>query len=117
LPAAGVVLCLDVLTYQNSEGEPVNLSKYYDRDAIAREVAAGKHRETVGGKWDEIGILQFEYLVAKTLRPEHRLLDIGCGCLRGGVHFIRYLDPTNYFGIDVNQSLLDAGYNVELALD
>jgi cyclopropane fatty-acyl-phospholipid synthase-like methyltransferase len=93
----------------------VNLSKYYDRDAIAREVTAGKHREIVGGKWDEIGMLQFEYLVAKTLQPEHRLLDIGCGCLRGGVHFIRYLAPANYFGIDVNQSLLDAGYNVELA--
>ena len=93
----------------------MNVSKYYDLDAIAGEVAAGKHRETVGGDWDEIGMLQFEYLVEKTLQPVHRLLDIGCGCLRGGVHFIRYLDPANYFGIDVNQSLLDAGYNVELA--
>lgn len=95
--------------------KPVHLSKYYDRDTIAKEVAAGEHRGTVGGEWDKIGMLQFEYLVAKALQPEHRLLDIGCGCLRGGVRFIRYLAPANYFGVDINQSLLDAGYNVELA--
>ena len=27
------------------------------------------------------------------LKPNHTLLDVGCGCLRGGVHFVRYLDP------------------------
>jgi hypothetical protein len=30
------------------------------------------------------------------------------------VHFIRYLDPGNYIGVDINQSVLDAGYDVEL---
>ena len=29
------------------------------------------HRAYVGGLWDEIGNLQFEFLVAKGLRPEH----------------------------------------------
>lgn len=38
-----------------------------------------------------------------------RLLDLGSGCLRGGIHFVRYLEPGHYFGMDVNESLLAAG--------
>jgi len=43
------------------------------------------------------------------LLPEHALLDIGCGALRGGVRFIDYLDSGNYFGMDINASLIRAG--------
>ena len=92
-----------------------NISEYYNTHVIARRVAFGEHREVIGGLWDDIGQLQFEYLVSAGLLPEHRLIDIGCGCLRGGVHFVRYLAPGNYVGVDRNNSLLDAGYNIELA--
>jgi SAM-dependent methyltransferase len=34
---------------------------------------------------------------------------MGCGSLRGGVHFVRYLEPGHYFGIDRNPKLLAAG--------
>jgi SAM-dependent methyltransferase len=67
------------------------------------------HRDAVGGMWDEIGQLQFKFLVDQGLQPGHRLLDVGCGSLRGGVHFARYLDSGNYFGVDIDQALLDAG--------
>jgi len=87
----------------------------YDRLLGDAEIAAGDHRRMIGGMWDAVGRLQFEFLVAHGLRPEMRLIDVGCGALRGGVHFVRYLDTGNYFGLDVNQSLLDAGYDVELA--
>jgi SAM-dependent methyltransferase len=69
----------------------------------------GWHREAVGGLWEEMGRLQFEYLVERGLRPEHRLLDIGCGSLRGGLHFIRYLHEDRYVGIDRDPDLLEAG--------
>lgn len=90
------------------------LPNLYGRQLSAAEVAAGVHREFVGGLWDAVGGLQFDFLVKCGLRAESKLLDIGCGCLRGGVHFIRYLEPAHYFGIDVNDSLLTAGYEVEL---
>jgi SAM-dependent methyltransferase len=67
--------------------------------------------------WDEIGRLQFDFLVAKGLAPEHRLLDVGCGSLRGGVHFARYLAAGHYYGIDLNESLIEAGYEAELRSD
>ena len=94
--------------------EPPVLSPYYDSADIQERVAAGEHREVVGGAWDEIGRLQIELLRAHGLEPHHRVLDVGCGSLRGGVHLVRFLDPGHYFGTDLNQSLLDAGYDVEL---
>ncbi len=86
----------------------------YGRELNAAEIAAGQHRELAGGLWDALGRLQFEYLRAEGLAPHHVLLDVGCGCLRGGVHFARYLAPGHYYGLDVNASLIEAGYGVEL---
>jgi hypothetical protein len=35
---------------------------YFDVQQIRDVVAAGQHRSVVGGEWDEIGRLQFEFL-------------------------------------------------------
>jgi hypothetical protein len=72
------------------------------------------HREYVGGLWDQLGRLQFDFLVAQGLRPHHYLLDVGCGCLRGGVHFIGYLEPGHYCGLEKEPLLLEAGLRDEL---
>ena len=78
-------------------------------------VAVLGHRDYVGGLWDEVGKLQFEFLVQRGLRPEHVFLDIACGSLRGGIRFIPYLDPGNYLGIEKEQQLIDIGLKEELA--
>ena len=87
---------------------------YYDTAKIADEVSLNHHRELIGGAWDEIGKLQFDFLRANGLSPSSKLLDIGCGCLRGGVYFVEFLDPGNYYGMDISEQLLDAGYDLEL---
>jgi len=69
----------------------------------------------VGGLWEEIGKLQFDYLVANGLRPEHRLLDIGCGTMRGGRHFIRYLGAGNYTGFDLSAASIEAARRIVAA--
>ena len=91
-----------------------SVSPYYDLEHVAAQVRKGGHRARIGGAWDEIGRLQFEYLRSHGLEPEMRLLDVGCGSLRGGVHFARYLEVGHYYGIDLSQDLLDAGYDIEL---
>ncbi len=68
----------------------------------------------VGDLWDEIGLLQFNFLLREGLKPHHKLLDVGCGSLRGGVHFIKYLSSGNYFGMDKEEWLLDAAREVEI---
>ena len=72
------------------------------------------HRAFVGGKWEQIGRHQFDYMVSQGLKPEHVFLDIACGSLRGGVHFIRYLDSGHYLGIDQEPLLVQAGIDKEL---
>jgi SAM-dependent methyltransferase len=74
-----------------------------------RSRAPDWHRKAIGGAWEEIGQLQFDFLVGEGLTPEHYLLDVGCGSLRGGVHFVKYLEPGHYFGIDQSADLLAAG--------
>ncbi len=63
----------------------------------------------IGGFWDEIGALQFEFLAANGLRPESTLFDLGCGTLRGGRHFIRFLDAGNYTGVDISAKTIELG--------
>lgn len=75
------------------------------------------HRFNVGGLWDELGNLQFDFLVNEGLKPDHYLLDIACGCLRGGVHFIPYLEERHYLEIDKNEDLIRAGVEQELGME
>ena len=90
-------------------------SKYDDEKYVEQRLKVRTHRQVVGGLWDEIGTLQFEFMKQRGLRPESLLLDVGCGALRGGVKFVEYLNGERYFGIDVSQSLLEAGYAQEIS--
>jgi hypothetical protein len=83
----------------------------------ARVVRQIGHRESVGGLWAEIGALQFDFLVAEGLQPSDVLLDIGCGSLRGGIRFIRYLNRGNYLGMEKEVELVRRGVNDELGLE
>jgi SAM-dependent methyltransferase len=66
----------------------------------------------IGGFWDEVGALQSSFLKSKGLSPQNTLLDIGCGTLRGGRHFIRYLAPGNYTGIDISPKAIEYGWQL-----
>ncbi len=63
-------------------------------------------QSAIGGMWEEIGQLQFEFLTDKGLQPHHKMLDIGCGTLRGGRHFINYLNTGKYYGIDISSKAI-----------
>ncbi|MDH6223257.1 class I SAM-dependent methyltransferase [Streptomyces sp. MJP52] len=68
-------------------------------------------------RWMALGAMQFDYLVGHGLRPEHRMLDIGCGNLRGGWRFVRYLDPGHYYGIDISPDILFAAQETIVRMD
>ncbi len=72
------------------------------------------HRAYIGGRWEEYGQLEFDFLISRGLKPEHVLLDIACGSLRAGVKFIPYLDAGNYLGIEKEDSLIKQGLAKEL---
>ena len=88
----------------------------YGQQLSELDIRQNKHRDLIGGKWSKIGRLQFDFLLEHGLQPQHKLLDIGCGCLRGGIHFINYLEANNYYGLDINESLIKAAWHeVKLA--
>lgn len=66
--------------------------------------------------YDVIGAQQFLVLIEAGLRGYHRLIDIGCGSLRGGRLFIPYLDRGNYFGLEPDADLVNMGLKEELGL-
>lgn len=67
------------------------------------------YKDEIGGKWDEIGEIQYEFLKVQGMKPSSYLIDIGCGSLRGGRFFIDYLEPEHYYGIDKEDHILQAG--------
>ncbi len=43
------------------------------------------------------------------MTPEHYVLDLGCGVLRGGLPIIEYLHDGHYYGIESRKAVLDEG--------
>ncbi|MCC7374230.1 MAG: class I SAM-dependent methyltransferase [Verrucomicrobiales bacterium] len=71
-----------------------------------------RREEMVGplGHWNELRQYQLTALKKCGLQPDHRLLDVGCGPLQGGIAFIQYLNPGRYVGVDINSGKLGEGY-------
>jgi len=65
--------------------------------------------DLVGGAPAMMGPWQLDLLVRRGLTVDATLLDLGCGTLRGGLHFIRFLGDGRYFGADVDRELLAMG--------
>lgn len=77
-------------------------------------LAKGRHRDIVGGRWDETGRIQMQILHGAGLLPHHRLLDIGAGSLRLGCKAVPYLTPGHYWATDASRALMLRGRAVEL---
>ena len=88
---------------------PYLVPGFYDR-----ALAEGRHRDIVGGRWEETGRLQLSLLTAHGMQPRHRLLDIGAGSLRLGCKAVPYLDPGHYHATDASRALMLRGRAVEL---
>jgi SAM-dependent methyltransferase len=55
--------------------------------------------------------MQFAMLVREGIYPWSRVLDIGCGCLRGGYWLIHFLNRNGYYGIEPNTAMVQAGFD------
>lgn len=64
----------------------------------------------VGDNHDFESITQTAFMQIAGLRPNHKFLDFGCGCLRGTAKLVDYLDDGNFFGTDVSEGLLGQSY-------
>ena len=60
----------------------------YARPLSEKQLRKGVHRSRVGGRWEQMGRLQLDFLVAHGLTPDSRVLDVACGALRAGIPLV-----------------------------
>lgn len=66
----------------------------------------------LGGAYENfeiVGRLQLISLLKIGLYSHSKVLDIGCGCLRGGYWLIHFLNRNCYSGIEPNEKMLNLG--------
>jgi len=101
-----------------------SFADFYAADAEAK-IRKGKSHATLGVRswadgqagpveWDQStfarrGRENWQQIVELGLKPHMRCVDYGCGSLRLGQHAIRYLDPGNYWGIDISDAFYSEG--------
>jgi cyclopropane fatty-acyl-phospholipid synthase-like methyltransferase len=59
--------------------------------------------------WDMKRDYQIYFLKEMGMKPEHTVMDMGCGVLRGGIPMIDYLNEGNYYGFEVRDHVLKEG--------
>lgn len=91
------------------------ISPYLVPGFYADALARNRHRDIVGGRWEETGRAQMALLRAEGLLPHHHLLDIGAGSLRLGCKAVPYLDQGHYWATDLSGALMAEGHAKELA--
>jgi hypothetical protein len=104
-----------------------SFAQFYVADA-ERKLRKGRHHSTLGTRgwatkgtsdveWDSTsfarrGLVNWSQIVALGLQPDMHCVDFGCGSLRLGQHAIRYLAPSNYWGVDLTDSFIHAGLSL-----
>lgn len=78
---------------------------------LTKQDVIGNPEASVGPEelYEEMRAWQISFLTDHGLSPDDRLLDIGCGVLRGGVPIITYLNVGNYYGMDISEDALAVG--------
>lgn len=68
------------------------------------------YHQTLGPQLDpNEGTKTLHGLFTLGLLSTHKVADYGCGRLRTGRHLIAFLDPGNYYGLDVTEKFFSAG--------
>lgn len=89
----------------------INGGKYSKIQLDDETIERGAYKKYLGGgaeKWEPRGLFQLSLLRTAGMLPSSRLLDVGCGPIRAGVHFISFLNAGNYYGVDYNNSFIRA---------
>jgi SAM-dependent methyltransferase len=83
----------------------LNVTVQQRAEAVPDDIFLGGPRKD----FESVGRLQLVTMLQEGLNPYSKVLDVGCGCLRGGYWLIHFLDPGCYFGIEPDRAMLDAG--------
>ncbi|HYT69341.1 MAG TPA: ATP-binding cassette domain-containing protein [Vicinamibacterales bacterium] len=83
-------------------------------DLTDEELDTAWHRTAIGGQWRASGEWQLDFLRRQGLRPNHYVLDVGCGSLSGARVMLPFMDQHCYWGYEKDRRLFEAGVKIEL---
>jgi SAM-dependent methyltransferase len=88
-----------------------NFQQFYVDTIEGHLTGEGGTHSTLGPHpiWEAQGQEVLQELIEQGLKPTDIVVDFGCGTLREGLHFIRYLEPGHYIGLDIDERVLQAG--------
>lgn len=87
----------------------------FNYERARNRVMSGSGHPTLGKKlsggrnFEESGTNEAQSLKDAGLQSHHVCVDYGCGSLRVGQHLIRYLEPENYYGMDLGDDFYRIG--------
>jgi len=92
----------------------------YRMERIAQTVRDGSSHASLGANlvdsagnkvefWAAGAAVAQKFFRSGKVAPDHRVIEYGCGSLRVGAHFIRYLEPKKYYGVDVVDGFYEIG--------
>ena len=81
----------------------------YFADIAKADFSKGKPHPSLGRDEPNAGRGAFRKALEYGLQPNDVCVDYGCGTLRLGRHLIDYLEPGHYWGLDVDDDLLELG--------
>jgi SAM-dependent methyltransferase len=77
------------------------------RSALLNPGASNRHGWVGDAKYAAMKReFQISFLKTFGLKSGHRLMDYGCGSLRGGIPIIQYLERGHYYGVEVRPQVL-----------
>ncbi|XP_076898921.1 uncharacterized protein LOC143552642 [Bidens hawaiensis] len=105
----------DLIQYKGiSHYEDEESAKNHTSLPCPNELLVEDHHSNYGEPWAG-GRDVFEFLAESSqITPESRVLEIGCGTLRVGLHFINYLTPEHFHCLERDELSLMAAFRYEL---
>jgi SAM-dependent methyltransferase len=92
----------------------------YQMERVAQKVREGAGHHSLGANivdpagnkqdfWVAGAAKAKKYMVNTKVQSNERVVEYGCGSLRIGAHFIKYLDPGMFYGVDVTDGFYEIG--------
>ncbi len=100
-----------------------SFGKYWTEQDAREMLEDGKARRSLGPRlkdaqgnpldfW-QAGVRKFEQLIKiGQVTPNSRVVEYGCGSLRLGAHFIKFLQPKKFFGLDITDAYYEMGKEI-----
>ncbi|MDW3206317.1 MAG: class I SAM-dependent methyltransferase [Alphaproteobacteria bacterium] len=101
---------LDLFWSTKIRGE--TYTEWYRRRMNRMAEKSSKANRPLSQKYLDNAVIQVNYLKHHDLKPDHDVLEYGCGILRVGLHLLPYLEEGRYTAADISENRIEKGVGI-----